>query len=183
MSDPIVSFRNSGVMEIVDGNIHHFIRREAIQTVMETSYRIGIYMYGRADALFLTFADKKTLAVVLNSIITGLSVDEPVGPTAEVMKEMMEKIQEGQKELANSFVQVTSKLEDFKNDIQTEMSNSMDELSERVSSLEDSEEVEEEEEDSDITPVMKTNSYGEMFILVFVLLFMISVGSHLNKGI
>ena len=182
MSDPIVSFRNSGVIEVVDGASHHFIRREAIQTVIQTSYRIGIYITGRADALFLTFADKKTMAVVLNSIITGLSADEPVGPTAEVMKEMMEKIQEGQKELANSFVQVTSKLEDFKNDIQTEMSNSMDELSERVSSLEDYDEVE-KEEDNDITPVMKTNSYGEMFIMVFVILFIISVGAHLNKGV
>lgn len=169
MSDPVVHFRNSGVLEIVDGPNHHYLRREAIQTVMQSSYRIAIYVVGRVEPLYLSFVDKKLMAHVISNIISSLSEDGI--SSIDAAKELMEKIEAAQKDLAGSFTEVASKLEDFKNDIQNELSKSIDDLSERVSSLEgcEPEPESESEESKEIVPVIQTNPCAELLIFLFLL--------------
>jgi hypothetical protein len=169
MSDPVVHFRNSGVLEIVDGPNHHYLRREAIQTVVQTSYRIAIYVVGRVEPLYLNFVDKKLIAHVISDIIGSLSEDGV--SNLDAAKGLMEKIEAAQKELAGSFTQVASKLEEFKNDIHGELSKSIDDLSERVSSLEGCDIEEEEEEPKDVVPVVELNPCTELLMFMFLLAF------------
>ena len=167
MSDPVVHFRNSGVLEIVDGPNHHYLRREAIQTVVQSSYRIAIYVVGRVEPLYLSFVDKKLMAHVISNIISSLSEDGI--SNLDAAKELMEKIEAAQKDLVGSFTEVASKLEEFKNDIQDELSKSIDDLSERVSSLEGCDTQEEEEESKEVVPVVELNRCTELLMFMFLL--------------
>jgi hypothetical protein len=165
MSDPVVHFRNSGVLEIVDGPNHHYLRRDAIQTVMHTAYRIAIYVVGRSEPLYLSFVDKKLMAHIVTDIISNLSDDE--ANKIDSANELMEKIEAAQKNLVGSFSEVATKLEEFKNDIQAELSKSIDDLSDRVSSLEGCE----EDDTREIVPVMQTNPCSEFLMFIFFTLF------------
>jgi hypothetical protein len=165
MSDPVVHFRSSGVLEIVDGPNHHYLRRDAIQTVMQTAYRIAIYVVGRSEPLYLSFVDKKLLAHVVTDIIGNLSEDD--ANKMDAAKDLMEKIEAAQKNLVGSFSEVATKLEEFKNDIHSELSKSIDDLSDRVSSLEDC-----DEEPKEIVPVIGLNPFSEALMFIFTMLFM-----------
>ena len=170
MSDPVVHFRNSGVLEIVDGPNHHYLRREAIQTVVQTSYRIAIYVVGRVEPLYLSFVDKKVMGGILSSIVANLSEDGV--SDIDTAKGLMEKIEAAQKDLVGSFTEVASKLEEFKNDIQGELSKSIDDLSERVSSLEGCDTDDRPEPlESNVVPVVELNRCTELFMFMFLLAF------------
>jgi FtsZ-binding cell division protein ZapB len=204
MSDPVVNFQSNGVIEIVDGSTHHYLRRDVIQSIVHSPYRIGIFVYGRNEGLYLSFVDKKVMASVLANIITELSAAESpaisIRESLDSVKEAMEGVRQIQMDLTKSLMQVTAKLEDFKNDLQSkfkeELSKALHELSaedhtlqERVKALEDySQEDQEEEPDNikttELVPVMETSTTCEIFLTLVIILLsiiMISGGFYYNN--
>jgi len=145
MSDPVVRFHGSNLIEVVDGTTTHYIKKDTIQCVNVSSYRIGIHVVGRSDVLFMSFVDRKLLHSTMGNIIAELSNTSQ--SELDVVKDMIDGVRKIQQDLKESMTTVTTTLGSFKDDIQrefkSELARSVEELSaaddtleERVAALE-----------------------------------------------
>lgn len=163
---------------------------------LDMSYGIQMAVAGRPTVIDLRFRDKKKLEDAMRRILTEMSGrDSPESSksTLEAVQEVLDAVHLNQKDLGTSLLAVVEKLTDFKEDIMkelsTEISKSEEGLKARLAALEEDdvetvvdevieeEEGEEEEEEdqeqasvseSEITPVMKTNTTGEIMIMMFM---------------
>jgi Fe2+ transport system protein B len=162
------------------------------------SYGIQMAVAGRPTVIDLRFSDKKKLEDAMRRILTEMSGrDSPESSksTLEAVQEVLDAVHLNQKDLGTSLLAVVEKLTDFKEDIMkelsTEISKSEEGLKARLAALEEDdvetvvdEVVEEQEEDEEqeqeqeqpeasenkfeITPVIKTNTTGEIVIMMFL---------------
>jgi len=193
MADPIVRFHGSNLIEIVDGITTHYIKKDCIQFINISAYRIGIHVVGRSDVLYMTFMDKKVLHATMNNIVTGLSV---MGQNElDEVKSMIEGVRNDMKQ---SMTTVTTALDSFKEDIQgefkkelarsvVELSATDESLEERVAALE---EVEADEADDasdvsdsaeEIVPVIKTTPGVEFIMAIMLVIFILAAFATMFK--
>ena len=196
MTDPIVNSLERGVIEILDTSVRHYVRADSIQSLTNMSYGIQMAVAGRPTVIDLRFSDKKKLEDAMRRILTEMSGrDSPESSksTLEAVQEVLDAVHLNQKDLGTSLLAVVEKLTDFKEDIMkelsTEISKSEEGLKARLAALEEDdvdtvadevleEQEEDEEEDEEqeqasedkfeITPVMKTNTTGEIVIMMFL---------------
>ena len=197
MTDPIVNSLERGVIEILDTSVRHYVRADAIQSLTNMSYGIQMAVAGRPTVIDLRFSDKKKLEDAMRRILTEMSGrDSPESSksTLEAVQEVLDAVHLNQKDLGMSLLAVVEKLTDFKEDIMkelsTEISKSEEGLNARLAALEREDDtetvldevVEEQEEDEEqeqeqpeasenkfeITPVIKTNTTGEIVIMMFL---------------
>lgn len=196
MTDPIVNSLERGVIEILDTSVRHYVRADAIQSLTNMSYGIQMAVAGRPSVIDLRFSDKKKLEDAMRRILTEMSGrDSPESSksTLEAVQEVLDAVHLNQKDLGTSLLAVVEKLTDFKEDIMkelsTEISKSEEGLNARLAALEreddtetvleeDGEQEEDEEQEQEqqeasenkfeITPVIKTNTTGEIVIMMFL---------------
>lgn len=187
MADPIVRFHGSNLIEIVDGITTHYIKKDCIQFINISAYRIGIHVVGRSDVLYMTFMDKKILHATMGKIVAGLSVmgqDE-----LDEVKNMIQGVR-------NDMTTMTTTLDSLKEDIQrefkTELARSLVELSatdeslgERVAALEEVEASDASDEASDaaeeIVPVIKTTPVFEFVMIIMLVILILAAFATLFK--
>ena len=197
MTDPIVNSLERGVIEILDTSVRHYVRADSIQSLTNMSYGIQMAVAGRPTVIDLRFSDKKKLEDAMRRILTEMSGrDSPESSksTLEAVQEVLDAVHLNQKDLGTSLLAVVEKLTDFKEDIMkelsTEISKSEEGLNARLAALEREDDIEteldeileEQEEDEEqeqeqeqasedkfeITPVIKTNTTGEIVIMMFL---------------
>ena len=193
MTDPIVNSLERGVIEILDTSVRHYVRADAIQSLTNMSYGIQMAVVGRPTVIDLRFSDKKKVEDAMRRILMemyGRDSPESSKSTLEALQEVLHAVHMNQKDLGTSLLAVVEKLTDFKEDIMKELSTEISKGEEgfkaRLAALEENidtvadevneqQEQEQEEEEnvasvrnSEITPIIKTNTTGEIIIFLLI---------------
>jgi phosphoglycerol transferase MdoB-like AlkP superfamily enzyme len=104
-----------------------YLRKDDVCMVSTTNHRVTLYVKGRPDSETLSFVNSENQQRFVQQLLADVSSDEtPFKDCMNTVKDAMENIKRVQYELSGSLENVTSKIQDLKEDIKKDLQEYID---------------------------------------------------------
>jgi hypothetical protein len=104
-----------------------YLRKDDICLVNTSTHRVTLYMKGRPDSEILTFVNSENQQRFVQQLLMDTSSeDTPFKECMTAVKDAMENIKRVQCDLSNSLENVTSKIQELKEDIKKDLQEYID---------------------------------------------------------
>jgi hypothetical protein len=105
-----------------------YLRKDDICLVNTSAHRVTLYMKGRQESEILTFVNSENQQRFVQQLLSDASCeDSPFKDCMTAVKDAMENIKRVQCELSASLENVTSKIQDLKEDVKKDLQEYIDE--------------------------------------------------------
>jgi hypothetical protein len=149
-----------------------YLRRDDICLVNTSAHRITLYMKGRQESEILTFVNTENQQRFVQQLLTDVSCDDSsFKDCMTAVKDAMENIKRVQCELSASLENVTSKIQELKEDVKKDLQEYIDESLETESEPESEPEKKNPYDVLDDSPTDSVCNTLITFVTIILILF------------